>query len=392
MKTLVLDQTGELGGGELSLLDLLPHWPGSVNVALFEDGPFRAEIEARNISCEVWLGGALHGVRRERGVLAALHALPALLGLLRRVRSVARQYDVLYANSQKAWVVAAMGAPRGMPLVWHLRDLLTAAHFNDSLRRLAVSLANRRATIVIANSQATADAYVAAGGDARKLRVVHNGIDASPFDNVSDPAPIQVRAALGLADVPLVGLFGRLANWKGQHVLLEALASLPDVHAMIVGGALFGEDAYAARLLQRANQPDLAGRVHFLGFRADVPQLMKAVDVVCHASVDAEPFGRVIVEGMMAGRPVVASAAGGVLELIDDGVTGLLVPPGDACALAGTLRKLLHDPEMAVRLGSAGGAMARQRFSQVAVQAGVYAVLQEVAVKHGQLIQNDGLL
>lgn len=392
MKTLVLDQTGELGGGELSLLDLLPGWPGSVHVALFAEGPFRAAIEARDISCEVWSGGALHGVRRDRGALAALHALPALLGLLRRVRNVARQYDVLYANSQKAWVVAALGAPRGTPLVWHLRDLLTAAHFNSGLRRLAVSLANHRAAFVIANSHATAHAFVAAGGNSQKVRVVHNGIDPSAFDNVTDTAATQARAALGLAEVPLVGLFGRLANWKGQHVLLEALASLPGVHALIVGGALFGEDAYAARLQQRANQPDLAGRVHFLGFRAEVPELMKAVDVVCHASVDAEPFGRVIVEGMMAGKPVVASAAGGVLELIDDGVTGLLVPPGDADALAGTLRRLLDDPAMAVCLGSAGGTMARQRFSEVAVQAGVYAVLQEVAMKHGRSLQRGGVL
>ena len=385
MKTLVLDQTGQLGGGELSLLDLLPAWPGAVRVALFADGPFREALQARGIAVEVWPGGALLDVRREQPARAALHALPALAGLLRRIRHAARDDDLIYANSQKAFVAAALGVPARVPLIWHLRDLLTSAHFSRGMRRLAVTLANRRAACVIANSQATADAFVTAGGAARKLRVVHNGIDPAPFDALGGDQVAAARVALGLrADMPVVGLFGRLTPWKGQSVLLEALARLPGVQGLIVGAALFGEDAYAARLRDRAAQPDLAGRVRFLGFRHDIPALMKAVDVVCHAPVDPEPFGRVIVEGMLAGRPLEASAAGGVLELIDDGVTGVLVPPGDVAALAVALRRVLDDAVLAARLASAGGAAARSRFSLAAMRAGVYAVLQEVRMQQNR--------
>jgi glycosyltransferase involved in cell wall biosynthesis len=107
---------------------------------------------------------------------------------------------------------------------------------------------------------------------------------------------------------------------------------------------------------------------------------MKACDVVVHASTSAEPFGRVIVEGMLAGRPVVATAAGGARELIEDRVNGLLVPPGDARALASALRSLLAEPARAREMAEAGQQLARERFSPALISASIDSVLRE-AVK-----------
>ena len=139
-----------------------------------------------------------------------------------------------------------------------------------------------------------------------------------------------LRAQLGLPTGRLIGIFGRLTRWKGQHIALEALRSLPGVHLVIVGEALFTEDdrAYREELQRTAEEPGLQGRVHFLGFRSDVTALLQAMDVVVHCSVAAEPFGRVIVESMLAGTPVVATRGGGVDEIITDGQDGFLVPPG----------------------------------------------------------------
>jgi glycosyltransferase involved in cell wall biosynthesis len=136
------------------------------------------------------------------------------------------------------------------------------------------------------------------------------------------------------------------------------------VHGLIVGDALFGEDAYAADLQRKAADLGLGDRVHFLGFRRDVPKLMAACDIIVHTSVAPEPFGRMVVEGMLSGRPVIASDAGGVREIVTDGRTGRLTPPGDARALAEVLRATLDDAEVSRNMADAGRAWARDRFSR----------------------------
>ena len=117
------------------------------------------------------------------------------------------------------------------------------------------------------------------------------------------------------ADAPCLGIAGNIQEWKGQHVLVEAMASSPrspDVHCVIVGGVHRAGEGYAASCSARIAALGLAQRVHFIGFRDDIPDVMNAWDVVVHASVRPEPFGRVILEGMLLGKPVIATAAGGV--------------------------------------------------------------------------------
>ncbi len=187
---------------------------------------------------------------------------------------------------------------------------------------------------------------------------------------------------MGLDDRPIVGIFSRLAPWKGQHVLLEALALLPDVQALLVGEALFqDEQHYAHQLRERAAQPDLAGRIHFLGFRDDVPVLMQLVDVVVHTSIAPEPFGRVIVEGMLARKPVIATQAGGALEIVRSGKTGLLVPPGNPSALAQAIRYVLDNPDQAHQLAQAAYEEARMRFSLEGMRQAVWQAVS-ACVKH----------
>ena len=170
---------------------------------------------------------------------------------------------------------------------------------------------------------------------------MYNGIDPSPFEAVTAAEVDDLRRELGLEGVQVVGAFGRITPWKGQNVLLEALPYLPDVHALVVGEAKSEERTYAEALRQQSKDLGLEDRVHFVGFRRDIPQLMRLSDVVVHTSVAPEPFGRVVVEGMLASRPVVATRGGGVLEIIDDGDNGVLVPPGDPNALAEVLTRLV---------------------------------------------------
>jgi glycosyltransferase involved in cell wall biosynthesis len=149
---------------------------------------------------------------------------------------------------------------------------------------------------------------------------------------------------------------------------------------MLVGAPLFGEDNYAKDLRQRAEALDVADRVRFLGFRRDVPSLMHLSDIVVHTSVAPEPFGRVIVEGMLARRPVVATRAGAAVEIIEDGVSGCLVPPGDAKALATVLGSLLANSAKVRALAEAGYAAALERFSLEAMLEGIEEQLQQALV------------
>lgn len=380
-RVLFLDHTGSLGGAEHFLLDIVRDHLGTSRVVLLADGPFRERLEEVGAEVEVLPApGAVSGVSREGGIKRDVLAVPGVLRLARQVAKRARDCELIYANSQKALVVGALaGKLTGKPVIWHQHDLLTAEHFSGGHRRLAVFLSNRMVTRVIACSRAAAKALVEGGGPPERVHVVYNGIDPAPFETPATDGE-DLRRELGLGEeTRLVGVFSRLAPWKGQHVLLEALPRLPRVHAVLVGDAIFGERAYADALRRQSKDLGVDERVHFLGFRRDIPRLMRLMDVVAHTSVAAEPFGRVIVEGMLARSPVVATRAGGAVEIVDDGISGVLVPPGDAKALAGALDGLLVDGDRARALAETGREKALERFSLQAMLDGVERHLREVA-------------
>ena len=377
MRILYVDQTGQLGGGELAILPWLRAHASDAEVVLFEDGPFRPLLEECGLPVHVLSLDNLKGVRRESGLGSMFTALPALASLRRRLAQLAGNFDLLYANSQKAFLLAALAKRRGQPLVWHLRDILTAEHFSPVLRKIAVFFGNRFASVIIANSHATAESFIAAGGRRDKIRVVHDGVSPEPFNNIAPDSIQALRQQISPSGRPLIGVFGRLSPWKGQDILLEAMSKLPQADVVLVGDALFGEGEYTEKLKKRAGQPDLAGRVHFLGFRRDIPELMKSMDVIVHSSTSAEPFGLVIVEGMLAGKPVIATRAGGAVEIMEDGVGGLLVLPGSVPELQEAIAYLLANPEAAAKLAIEGQARAEQVFSLEALFRGTSAVLSQ---------------
>lgn len=385
-RILFIDHSSVLGGGELSLLDIARHFRDSSRVVLLEEGPFEERLQDACVDVHVIDGREQIGkVVREGGLMQDLRVVPGVLQVAARVARQASGFDVLYANSQKSMIVAALsGLLVRKPVVWHLRDLITTDHFSRTHCRLVTVFTNLFVNRVIANSQATREAIIAMGVNAERVFTVYNGIDETPFLCVTPDQATAVRAELGLLNVPTVGVFSRLCHWKGQHILVEALRDLPGVHALIVGGPLFQEDyRYEEALRRQVVEADLVDRVHFLGFRSDIPQLMHAVDVVVHTSTAPEPFGRVIAEGMLARKPVVATQAGGAQEIIQPGKTGWLVPAGDPATLREALAKLLTDHALAERLSEAGRQEALHKFSVRRLVHEVGEQLQQVAKKNG---------
>lgn len=385
LKILAVDQTGVLGGAELSLLEFARNMRGAVGVVLFEDGPFRLALEEAGVDVAVFDEPSLTGLTKDAGV-PKLRALTGIASLVRRTVRRACDADVVYANTQRAMIVGAIaGAIARRPVVWHLRDIVSPEHFGR-LQRLAIKWCGKLAIHrVIANSAASAEAFLTLSGvPAERVDVVFNGISEAPFRRHDDVSPLVLRDELGLPrDAFIVGSFSRLARWKGQHVLLEAALLEPRMHVALVGAALFGEHAYEASLTAFVEQHGIASRVHFLGFRDDVAACMRAVDVVAHTSIAPEPFGRVVVEAMLAKRPVVAMRAGGVLEIVDDGANGLLCQPNSAVALASAITRLRTDTGLRERLVENGYDMARRRFGTESYVDGVRRILSQVAVSAG---------
>jgi glycosyltransferase involved in cell wall biosynthesis len=308
-----------------------------------------------------------------------------MIGVARELAQVMKSYDVLFANSQKSLFVGALAcAIARKPLVWILHDIITDPTFSKANRAAAVAVANGMTKTVVVNSKATAESFVESGGRKDLVRLVYNGFDVDR----PTATPIDVRKEFGFDKRPVVGLFSRLSAWKGQHVLLDALKDAPDVQALLVGGALFGQEDYEASLRAQVETLGLGDRVRFAGFRDDVPRLMAGVDVVLHTSTHVEPFGRVVVEGMLAGKPVIATEGGGVGEIIDDGVTGLLIKPGDPGALAAAINRLTADPKLRKTLAAAGNASAKARFSLKHSCAQLQAMAQALAA--GKAVPADG--
>ena len=382
MKILFLDQSGKPGGAELCLLDVAKPYRDRCLVGLLANGSFRELLEQQGIPVQVLTGQSIQ-VQKDSNLLKGLSSLGQLLPLSRQIAQLSRDYDVIYANTQKALVVGAIASfLANRPLIYHLHDIVSADHFSAINRKLIVTLSNR-ASLVIANSHASAASFVAAGGNRDRVKVVYNGFDLQRYQHHADTAD-HLRQTLGLDDRFVVGHFSRLSPWKGQHVLIEALSHCPDnVTALLVGDALFGEQDYVKQLHQQVKQLGLSDRVQLLGFRSDIPQLMTMCNLVAHTSTAPEPFGRVIVEAMLCNTPIVAAAAGGVVELIEQGKTGWLSPPGDALKLAEIIQHCQSQPEHAIAIAHQAQQSASERFNLETTNQQIAHLLSQVIGDRG---------
>ena len=379
-RVVFVSHTGTMSGAEMVLCDAVAPWRGAT-AFLFEDGPLGPALQERGLALVLARRGAgLSALRRDGSLWRSIPLAGRLVATVLALARCAKAHDVVYANSQKAFVLSALAtALVRRPLVWHLHDILDPAHFGAAQRGLQIRLANARATRVVVPSTAAADAFVASGGRRDLVAVVPNGLDLD-----GDPGdPAALRRSLGLPDGPLVGVFSRLAPWKGQHVVLEALARSPGTACLVAGTALFGEDAYANALHALAAERGLADRVHFLGQRGDVPRLMRAVDVVVHPSTAPEPFGRTLVEAMLVGTPVIATDAGAAAEILDRGAAGTLVPPGDAAALADAIARVLSAPPEIGEQVARAQATARARYGAARMQARLADLIRSAAGGEG---------
>jgi len=379
---LFMTHVGVPGGAEFKMIDLAECVDHSSEVLLMQHGSLEGMLHQRGIPCSVnELPRSASAVRREGGLSALFRAIPATLSMIRGVARKARGFRVVVCFSQKSFVVAALAKPfMRRPVFWFMNDILSKDHFNPLLVRFLVTLARYSADHVILNSEASLQAWLASGGRKDRVTIIHpmtrrDLVAAQTRDMVKITNYRKLFSQDGSA---LIGMFGRICPWKGQDVFLRAIAQVPGVHAVIAGGALFGEEEHEQRMKALAHELGVAGRVTFAGHVEEVVAIMAACDVVVHCSTAPEPFGRVIVESMFVGTPVIASDAGGAREILTNGVTGQLTPMNDAPALAAAITRYLDEPDWARTVAAKAQTDAESRFSAAAMTERFNEILQTV--------------
>lgn len=346
LRVVYIDHTARLSGAELALLRLLPALEDvEAHVILGEDGPLVARLHEAGVSVEVMtLAVGAASLDRERIRMATATSREGVEAAIYTVRLARRLHqlrpDLVHTNSLKAAIYGGLAARMvGIPVVSHAHDRLANDYLPVGAARVARAAFTLLPRAVIAPSHAVAETL------GRAAYIIPWAAETS----TSTPAQAHPFR---------VGIVGRIAPWKGQHVFIEAFArAFPDgdEQAVVVGAPLFGaaEQHYMDGLRELARSLGLDERLHFTGFVEDIDAELASLDALVHASVVPEPFGQVVVEGMAAGLPVVAAGEGGPAELISDGVDGLLYPTGDAEALAAHLKALAADPELCQRIGAA---------------------------------------
>lgn len=380
---LYLHTTSEVGGSDVSLVRLvegLDRTRYRAVVALPSDGPLVPRLRAAGAVVVVMPVLKKLTSRKGRGYLFGYvfsfpRALWALRTLIRRER-----VRLIHTNTIHNLYGGPVSWITGVPHVWHIREIVWQFGW---LRRVELWMARHLATRIIATSEAVAAMFGAPEARPRTLVTVSNGIETDRF-TPGDAATL--RGTWGVsAEMTVVGVVCRLDVWKGVEVFLDAAAEVaadrPSARFVVVGGPVIGLEAYAASLRARATALGLDGNVTWTDWQfspSDMPAVHRAIDLLVLPSTEPEPFGLVIVEAMATARPVIATAHGGPCELVVDGVTGVLVPPGDVLALARAIRTLMDDPDRAAAMGAAGRDRAIAHFSSAAYIAGVHRVYADV--------------
>jgi glycosyltransferase involved in cell wall biosynthesis len=299
-------------------------------------------------------------------------------GLYTLTRLLRRRADLLHTHTQLAPNILGRIAARaaGIPVVSHLHieNYVRANRLARLAHRTLDNATARLCSRIVVVSEETKRAFERQGYPGRSMEVVYNGVELPP-----PPRDGDLRRELRIpTDVPVVAEVARLAEVKGQRVLIDALARLDGACAVLIGDDLEQRGAFRAELARHAERRGVADRVVFAGYRPNAAALAGEADVFVLPS-SAEGLPVVLLEAMAHGRPVVATRVGGTPELVTDGETGLLVSPGDVEALASALEGLLRDPERRRRLGDAGRRRVEKHFSAEAMTRRLLEIYQEVA-------------
>jgi glycosyltransferase involved in cell wall biosynthesis len=388
VRIVFLSPAGQMGGAERALLDILaslkiarPDW--SLAVIAGAEGDLMGEARELGVNAsalafprslaELGDSGSSASGDRLASIIDVVGrtvlAVPAVVNYRRRLARaiVSLSPDLIHANGFKMHVLGAWAAPQEIPLLWHMHDFVQTRPMMAPLLRAHVG----RCAAIIANSYSVASDVRNVLGPNPEIFTVYNAINLARFTPIGKVADLDQLAGMAPLDGVgvRVGIVGTFARWKGHETFLRAISLLPPtapVRGYVIGGPLYqtaGSQYTIAELRAMATQMGLADRVGFTGFVNEVAPVMRALDIVIHASTRPEPFGLVIAEAMACGRAVIVSAAGGAAEIVKEGIDALVHEPGDATELARAIEQLTGDVRLRQRLGQAAAKASVRQFA-----------------------------
>ncbi len=384
MRVLYANHTGQVSGAERSLIDLVGGLPLDISaVVACPPGPLTDTMHRLGfpVAPIPATDGSLrfHPWYSARGVAALVRTAVCLRNQARRSAA-----QLVHANSIRAGLAAVLATKLGgPPAIVHVRDCLPPSITANAVRTFLMS----GAAMLITNSRYTTARFTE-GYRPHKVVIIHNPVDLTRFspDRISRA---EGRVRLGLeGDGPVLGVIGQLTPWKGHDDAMRCLSLLrpswPTARLVVVGSAVFTSRAtrydnlgYLRALKSLALDLGLNGSLRFLGEREDVPEILRAVDILLVPSWE-EPFGRTVVEAMAMAVPVIATDIGGPAEIITHGVDGMLLPPKHPARWARTIHELLGEPDRLAAIGRAGRRTAIDRFTVGAHVTRVLSVYRHV--------------
>lgn len=377
-RILFMDHTAKLGGGEIAILNLVRH----LNLELYEpvfisfsDGPLVQKLRDSNVTVHVLSlpPDIVHAKKDELGAKSIFQVREIALLLKHMVELVklTKQIkpDIIHTNSLKSDVIGGLvGRLTGVPVVWHIRDRITDQYLPPKVAKIFKMLCRYVPNTVIANSNSTLDC-LELPGLRKKHKAIYSGADLKNFvvnDGV-DLVGYKQMTKSNATESPKIALIGRISPWKGQHIFIKAAAqvlrSVPSAKFLIVGSALFGESEYEAEIHKLVKDLGIESAVEFIGFTDDVPGFLSTVEIVVHASTLGEPFGQVVIEAMASAKPIIATDGGAIPEIVEHGVTGLIVPMSDVSAMAEAITVLAKDDLLRNFIAHAGHECVKKRFT-----------------------------
>jgi glycosyltransferase involved in cell wall biosynthesis len=317
---------------------------------------------------------ALKGFAAADGLVVIKNSL-RLIWFLRH-----HQIDIVHLNNGFLPAEALLAARlTGIPCVVHLRDFQRERVSTSSIRAVA---------FVIAVSGAVAESLSGSDITALKVATIHDPVDIERVESAA-VARDRIRNQCGISrDEIAVGIFGRVIPWKGQHTFVQAMINAiranKRLRAVVVGDESDGHRSYFDTIRETIRDAGMEDAFILAGYHANVDEYYAAMDIVVHASVTPEPFGMVVPEAMAAGCAVIAADAGGPREVVEHGIDGLLVPPGDVDALSRAVLSLASDSTLRYKMAAAGKQKARARFGIGAGAAKIADIYAAILSRPGQ--------
>ena len=346
-------------------------------VVLPEDGPLKKLIEAQDI--EIIVIPRLSIITRP--VFCSWRIFPFFLNYTFSVLSLHRlikQKDIHLVHTNTGVIVSSALAAKlaGVPHVWHIREWFQEFH---SIWPIYSWFITKSSSKVVAVSNAVAEQF----NSRNHVVVVHDGFSREEFQVPKENLRTEFQARYGLAGHFVVGCVGRIKLVrKGQEFLVQATALLKQrglsIKTLIIGAPFRGNEEHLERMRRMVFELGIEDRVVFTGELKDARGAYAAMDVFALTSAQPEPFGGVVMEAMAMGLPVIATNIGGSLDQVENDVTGVFVPPGDAAALADAIEKLMSNSELRQRMGEAGVKRIHSHFSLAEATNKIEKLFEEV--------------